>query len=148
MKSKLAIVAVLAVALGAVLVFKFSGDRAAPALADEINAALASGRPVLFVFTYNGDCCESTKEFFQAYNGMVATMAEEFGSHLSVVWLDTALEDNASVGAMRSLAGRYGVTYLPSLLVVDAHGAGLLVHPGPPDPDALRQVLSQATGGE
>ncbi len=115
-------------------------------VAERIQEALGSGRPTLFVFTYNGDCCETTKEFFNTYERTVSGVAEGYGSRLNVVWLDTSTQDKADEQALIDLASRYEVMYVPSLLLLGPTGEKLWLTPGPVEADRLRADLATSLG--
>lgn len=151
LKRNLVIVGIVVLAVAAVIGVKLSARKPVvepvSGVSDEIDAALTSGRPALFVFTYNGDCCEGTREFFDDYSSAVAALAGEFAERVAVVWLDTALTDPASVEAIQALAWAYEVQYLPSLLAVDGTGAKLTTQVGFPDAEALRAALELSLKG-
>jgi len=66
---------------------------------------------------------------------------------VKVVWLDTSLEDSESVRAMADLANRFGVEYVPSLLLVSAAGERLWVNAGLVTSEEVRAGLAAALGG-
>lgn len=117
-------------------------------MSEQIALALGSNKPTLFVFTYAGDCCETTKKFFDDYNQQVAAAVSRCGTALNVVWLDTAVSDEASIKAIEDLAYRYGVLYVPSVLLIGARGESLLVKAGPVVSEDLGGALKEALGGD
>jgi hypothetical protein len=117
-------------------------------VSSQIEQALASGEPAVFVFTYGGDCCASTRQAFDNYDQQVSIALGAYGSRVKVVWLDTSLEDNERVRAMADLANRFGVEYVPSLLLVSAAGERLWVNAGlVVTSEEVRAGLAAALGG-
>jgi len=114
---------------------------------DQIEQALSSGQPAVFIFTYGGDCCESTRRAFDDYDQQVSTALGNYGTRVTAVWLDTSLEDSESLGAMRDLAGQYGVENVPSLLLVSATGESLWLKAGLTTTEEVRAGLAAALGG-
>ena len=143
----LAAVVVLAAAIIGLKVLS-DNHQATVTVSEEIRAALSSGTPVLFVFTYQGDCCESTRKFFEGYGQAVTKGVEDFGSsRLAVVWLDTSLADEGSEKAILGLAAQYDITLVPSVALVDGSGRLLVSRSGLLEPDGLRALLLASLGG-
>jgi hypothetical protein len=117
-------------------------------LPQEIQEALSAGLPAVFVFTYSGECCPGTEEFFRWYNETVAGVTGEFDSGVAVIWVDISHMDRAGVeAAVRDLATRYSVASYPSVLVVDASGEKVDLLVGYPDVEGIRKAISVSLEG-
>jgi hypothetical protein len=142
------LLAVVAVVITIVIVKALLRPPAATiSLSDQIEQALSSGQPAVFIFTNGGPCCEATRKAFDDYNEQVSVALGNYGSRVKAVWLDIALEDSGSIQAMSELAGRYGVEYVPSLLLVSATGESLWLKAGLTTTEEVRAGLAAALGG-
>jgi len=98
--------------------------------------------PTAIVFTYGGDCCESTRQFFDAYDEQVTDLLRARSLELpTVVWADVG--DTAARAEIEALAERYGVKRVPTLCLVGRGGEPVEVLEGPLDPETAGQAIAR-----
>lgn len=119
-------------------------EKAGPAtgLANMVNAALGKNEPAVLVFTYNADCCPSTKEFFDKHRAAVKKLEQNYASGANFVWIDVALYDRVDRDALMEVANKYGVTAIPAVVLIDAKGKPLPVMMGELDEKAASDKLA------
>lgn len=91
-------------------------------LSDLVNAALAPKKPVALVFTYNADCCPTTKEYFDKHRSSVKNLEKKYAQSVNFVWIDIAYYDEHDREGLNSIARKYGVTAVPALVLIDSRG--------------------------
>ena len=87
-------------------------------VAQQLQVAFRSEKPLAIVFSYGAECCPSTEEFYVAYD---AELQQTLGKYKDVesVWLNVGAESSADQEAILELAQQYGITQVPSLLILD-----------------------------
>lgn len=99
-------------------------------LADKVSGAVGKGRPVVLVFTYNADCCASTKEFFEKHSAAVKRFEKKYSAGVGFIWIDVAQYSEVDEEGLISTAKKYGVSGIPSVVLIDAKGNPNSVIPG------------------
>ena len=72
-----------------------------------------------YVITYNAECCEKTKRFFEQHRNKVKELENKYGNLVKFEWYDYAVKDNATRGKIMDLMKTYKVV-LPALIIVDS----------------------------
>ncbi len=99
-------------------------------LPDTVGSAVGEGRPVVLVFTYNADCCPSTKEFFEKHRAVVKRLEQKFSPKANFVWIDVAFYGETDNEGLLGITKKYGVTAIPAVVLIDAKGNPNSVIPG------------------
>lgn len=99
-------------------------------LSGMVNEALVKGRPAVLVFTYNADCCPSTKEFFEKHRAVVKSLEQKYSPKANFVWIDVALYGETDKEGLLGIAKKYGVTAIPAVVLIDSKGNPNSVIPG------------------
>ncbi|MDI6709087.1 MAG: hypothetical protein QMC81_11370 [Thermoanaerobacterales bacterium] len=145
---------ILAVAVVAAI-GSLRGDRAATVpeggergrVADLVEPALQSGRPVALVLTYQADCCESTRRFFAEHRAAVESLERAYGQKISFVWVDVALYNETDRRGLQKLARDFQVTAIPALVIVDGAGGTVGKFEGQLDETEARGLLDRLVAG-
>jgi len=87
-----------------------------------VNGALGKDKPAVLVFTYNADCCESTKEYLEKHSAIAKSLEQKYSSRINFVWIDVALYNEVDKEVLFSIAKKYGVTGIPALVLIDSKG--------------------------
>lgn len=110
-----------------------------------LDVAFAMESPVAVVFSYGAECCPSTEQFFQMYEIRVGALLRA-RSEIKGVWLNVGAESQADQDAILSLAERYGVTQVPSLIILDKDQQLVALLQGEPDYGAMEEELDKVLG--
>jgi len=81
-----------------------------------------SGKPFLVVFSYEGQCCESTRLLLEKYNKQVKGIIEEYKNKIGSLYIDVEKANAQDNEGLSKIAGENKVAQIPSLLIVDAAG--------------------------
>ncbi len=95
------------------------------ALSDIVNAAIGKGKSAVLVFTYDADCCPSTKEYFEKHRTAVKGLEQKYSAKVNFVWIDVARYGETEKDSLVSIAKKYGVSAIPALVLIDAKGEPL-----------------------
>lgn len=79
----------------------------------------------MLVFTYDADCCSSTKEYFEKHRTAVKSLEQKYSAEVNFVWIDVARYGEAEKDSLVSIAKKYGVSAIPALVLIDAKGKPL-----------------------
>lgn len=60
------------------------------ALSDIVNVAIGKGKSAVLVFTYDADCCSSTKEYFEKHRIVVKGLEQKYSAVVNFIWIDVA----------------------------------------------------------
>lgn len=74
------------------------------------------------VFTYNADCCESTRQFFDQHRNSVKELENKYGNRVQFTWYDVAVKDEVYQKEVLEAANKAGVQNIPAFVVLDAKG--------------------------
>ena len=83
---------------------------------------LESGKPSILVFSYDADCCASTKAFFDNYNGMAKKIIEEYNGQFNTLFINTGILDKNNMNTVIEIATQHEILNLPSILILDKAG--------------------------
>lgn len=110
-----------------------------------LEQAFASESPVTVIFSYGAECCPSTEKFFQLYEIRVRALLKS-RTEIRSVWLNVGAESQADQDAILSISQRYGVTQVPSLIVLDKDRELVALIQGEPDYNAMEEALDKVLG--
>jgi len=102
---------------------------------------IGSGKPSILVFSYDADCCATTKAFFDDYNGTAKKILEEYKSKFNTLFINTGILDKNNMDTVIEIAKQNQVLNLPSILILDKTGKTYKVIEGPFDETDARKVL-------
>ncbi|PKM51900.1 MAG: hypothetical protein CVV02_04625 [Firmicutes bacterium HGW-Firmicutes-7] len=105
--------------------------------------------PTMIVFSYDADCCESTKKFFDEYNLKARQLMLEYEDQLEVLFINTGLIASEEENEMlMKIANDYEVSTLPSILIRNGKGEKVKVIEGPFDFEEVKNVLNEVVKNE
>jgi hypothetical protein len=78
-----------------------------------------SGKPSILVFSYDADCCASTKAFFDEYNSKAKKVLEENKDKFNTLFINTGILDKENTNTAIEIAAQNEVLNLPSILLLD-----------------------------
>jgi len=102
---------------------------------------IESGKPSILVFSYDADCCASTKAFFDNYNGMAKKILEDYKSKFNTLFINIGILDKNNMNTAIDIATQNEVLNLLSILILDKTGKVYKVIEGPFNDDEVRKVL-------
>lgn len=91
-------------------------------LVDLVNGSLTPRKPAVLVFTYNADCCPSTKEYFEKHKAVVRNIEQKYSTKANFVWIDIAYYEEKDKEGLMSVAKKYDVSAIPALVLIDSKG--------------------------
>ncbi len=83
---------------------------------------LKSGKPSIIVFSYDAECCESTKIFFENYNKKAFEIINANKEKFDTLFINTGILGKEDMEAALKIAEDNGVVNLPSILILDSKG--------------------------
>ena len=102
---------------------------------------IESGKPSILVFSYDADCCASTKAFYDNYNGMAKKLLEEYKSKYNTLFINTGILDENNMSTAIEIATQYEALNMPSILILDKDGEAYKVIEGLFDEAEVKQIL-------
>lgn len=149
MKRKTVVLGVVVLLAALILAVKYVGDKraAAATLDPPLNLTAAfreiteSGKPSVVVFSYDADCCETTKAFFNEYNTKAKAFLEEQKNKSNTLFVNTGVLDEEQVTEFLRIANETGITEVPCILLLDASGKPVQVLTGPFDAVAVTEAI-------
>lgn len=97
--------------------------------------------PSIIIFSYDADCCASTREFFDKYNTQVLNLTKEYREKFNVLFINTGLLDKEDEGLLVNIAQTNNVSQLPSIALLDKEGKSYKVIEGIFDENEVKKIL-------
>lgn len=89
----------------------------------QTQSAQSSGKPAkAYVFTYNADCCESTKKIFEDHRNTVKDFENRYGKDVKFTWYDVSFQSDSYQKDLMEAAQKAGVNKIPAIVVLDSEG--------------------------
>ncbi len=103
-----------------------------------------SGLPVkALVFTYNANCCESTRQFFEQHRKSIQELENKYGRLVKFTWYDVAVEDKEKQKKLLEAAKKAGIKNIPAFVVLDQNGNVLLKQIGQLEINEVKKVFER-----
>ena len=110
---------------------------------DDLDKAIALGKPVILAFSFEADCCPGTKKFFNDYNLQIKQLFSEYEGRATGFFINTGNLKEETRDLLMEVAKRYQVQQIPSLIILDGAGEKHYQVEGPFQMDAIREKLGQ-----
>jgi len=110
-------------------------------LEDIYQRFLESGKPSIIVFSYDADCCPSTKAFFEEYNDGVMELMDAYTGDFDALFINTGIPGEKNMDTAVEIASQNNVLNMPSILILDRSGTAYRVIEGPFDEVEVKKVL-------
>ncbi len=118
-----------------------SGNQSMPPQPDS-SYPVNSGPPAkALVFTYNADCCESTRQFFEQHRNSVKDFENKYGNHVQFTWYDVAVKSEEYQNEVMAAAKRVGIKNIPAFVVMDVNGTVLTRQIGQINMDETNKIF-------
>lgn len=118
------------------------GTGAAQAGPAAAGAGSVGGLPArVLVFTYNADCCEATRQFFDLHRDSVQVLEKKYGNVVEFKWYDVANRDEVYQKELLEAAKKAEVTNIPAFVVLDHSGNVLSKQIGQLKEDEVNKVF-------
>ena len=148
MKRKTVLLCMVLVLVGLISTAKYiSSRRAASTSADQpihlasIYASFKqSKKPSVIVFSYDAECCETTKAFFQDYNSKAKAFLEKQKNKLNTLFVNTGTMNEQQVSEFLEIAQETSMTEVPCVLLLDSSGKPVEIISGPFDAAAVSKA--------
>jgi len=102
---------------------------------------IESGKPSILVFSYDADCCATTKAFFDNYNGIAKKILEGYNGKFNTLFINTGILDKNNMNTVIEIATQNEILNLPSILILDSSGKPYKVIGGVFDEAEVKQIL-------
>jgi len=122
-----------------------SSEEEADSLKDIYKRFIESGKPSIIVFSYDADCCPTTKAFFDDYNDMVKKLLKEYKDRFNTLFINIGILDENNMNTAVEIATQNEVLYLPSILILDKTGKAYKVIEGTFNNAEVKKVLDGIT---
>lgn len=100
-----------------------------------------SDKPSIIFFSYDADCCENTKRFFDGYNDKARNLINSYQGKLNTMFINTGALTEKEEDEMLEIARVNQVERLPSLLILDSKGKAFKVIVGLFDEQEIKTTL-------
>jgi len=100
-----------------------------------------SGKPSTIVFSYDADCCEKTRIFFDDYNKKVFALMEENKDKFDTLFINTGILDKKDMDTALDIASKNEVLTIPSILILDSAGKAYEVIGGQFEESLVKNIL-------
>lgn len=113
-------------------------------LEEQYKRLSSSSKPSIIVFSYDADCCETTKKFFNDYNTKAKQLMKDYESKFETLFINTGIiTDDKENEVLMKIANDNDVSVLPSILILDAKDKKVKVFEGTLDDKEVRKVLDE-----
>ncbi|MBM7855858.1 thiol-disulfide isomerase/thioredoxin [Desulfohalotomaculum tongense] len=106
-----------------------------------LTGVLNGKKPAVLVFTYDADCCPSTREFFDQHKQAVQTLERKYKNYINFVWIDIAFYQETEREALMKLAQKYAIASIPAVVLIGKDGKAVPPIVGELDPAELDKQL-------
>jgi len=120
-----------------------SGNESLKDLESEYEKILNSGRPSIIVFSYDGDCCASTKKFFDEYNKKAMDLMEDYKDRFDTMFINTGILNEKDMDTALDIASNSEGVTLPSILILDSAGKVYEVISGSFEESFIKNILER-----
>jgi len=118
-----------------------SGNESLEDLQSEYEKILKSGKPSIIVFSYDADCCASTKKFFNDYNKKALGLMEDYQDRFDTLFINTGILNEKDMNTALDIVSKNEVTTLPSILILNSAGEAYEVIGGPFEESLVKNIL-------
>lgn len=118
-----------------------SGYESLEDLKSEYEKILKSGKPSIIVFSYDADCCASTKMFFDDYNKKALGLMEDYKDRFDTLFINTGILNEKDMDTALDIASKNEVLTLPSILILNSAGKTYEVIGGPFEESLVKNIL-------
>ncbi|MDD3777419.1 MAG: hypothetical protein PHN32_07415 [Actinomycetota bacterium] len=102
-----------------------------------------SGQPSIIVFSYDAECCESTRIFFENYNRQAQGIMESYQDSFNTLFINTGTLSSEDMQTALEIAKDTGALSLPSLVVLDSQGQAYKVFEGTFQAEEVEALLEE-----
>lgn len=100
-----------------------------------------SGKASLIIFSYDTDCCENTKKFFNEYNDRAKKLIKDYEDKLETLFINAAELEEKDRDLLISIAEENEVQSLPFILIMDEEGKCVQVIQETFDNKEIRKII-------
>ncbi|MDQ2087796.1 hypothetical protein RBH29_15300 [Herbivorax sp. ANBcel31] len=112
-------------------------------LKDRYERIKNSDKPSIIVFSYEGECCPGTKQFFDAYNEEVKAIMRDYEGKFETLFIDLDGVTYEQGQVIDSIAEENGIDQMASLVIRDRDGNPQKLVAGPFDSDEIRSLMDE-----
>lgn len=112
-------------------------------LKTQYNYIKSSSKPSIIIFSYDADCCENTKRFFNEYNSMAKQLMKDYERKFISLFINIGTLKDYEKDVLMNIAKENGVSQIPSILIKDSNGRAIEVIEGPFDFDKVIKILDK-----
>ena len=109
-----------------------------------LDDSFAAGQPVVVVLTYNADCCETTKEFFDKHRTTAGELEKKYSNKVKFAWIDIAVYDQLEHDKLMEVAQEFKVDSIPALVLLDKNRKVINSWIGELNRDEVDQAIAKA----
>lgn len=97
--------------------------------------------PSIIVFSYDAECCETTKKFFNVYNSKAKQIIKDYQNEFETLFINTGILGEEDMKTANIIAFENKVKQLPSILLRKPYGKTFKVVVGDFDDKELRTIM-------
>jgi len=148
-KKKLGILMLIVFAIAGVFIAKEilkksrieSANKSSFSVEQEYEKLKKTNKSSIIVFTYEGDCCESTKKFFDEYNSKVRELISAYKNDFNSLYINTGILSEDDQEILMKIANENGVKTLPTIVIRNSEGKVIKVIEGPFIKEEVRAIM-------
>ena len=141
----ISIVFILLITIFTVKIFKQKENKpiSSTDLKTQYNYIETSSKPSIIIFSYDADCCENTKKFFDEYNSMARKLMKNYEGKFISLFINTGTLKDEDENTLIAIAKENGVSQIPSILIKDSSWKPIEVIEGPFDYNEVKKILDE-----
>lgn len=112
-------------------------------LKTQYNYIETSFKPSIIIFSFDADCCENTKKFFDEYNSMARKLMKNYEGKFISLFINTGTLKDEDENTLITIAKENGVSQIPSILIKDSSGKPIEVIEEPFDYNEVKKILDE-----
>lgn len=98
-------------------------------------------KPSIIVFSYDGECCESTKQYFDTYNAKVERIFEDYKKHFETLFINTDSLTEEEKKYLMTILSENRFKRLPTFVIRNQNGVPYKAIEGSFDDIKVRELL-------
>lgn len=112
-------------------------------LKEEYEVLRKGSKPSIIIFSYDADCCENTKKFFNEYNNKVKQLTKDYDKKFNVMFINTGILKEDDKDMLMKIAKENGTSQLPAISIRDSKGTVIKIIEGVFDAKEVRKILDE-----
>jgi hypothetical protein len=112
-------------------------------LKTQYNYIKTCSKPSIIIFSFDADCCENTKKFFDEYNIMARQLISDYDDKFISLFINTGTLNDTEMKILRDIEKENGISQIPSILIKDSNSKTIDLIEGPCDYSEVKKILDE-----